>query len=101
MGIVINEEVAKTTPCKCFQLKADELLCFSKGILGAMSDPQEEIYCTEKHIEPATHGQKKRIAAFTEAVQQAKERYEAEGKPGKGRWQELVGEEAEKKGVRI
>ena len=100
MGIIVNEEVAKTTPCKCFKLN-EELMCFSKGIIGTLSNEQEEIYCTSKEIEPATPGQKQRIAKFTEAVHAAKERYDIAGKPGITDWLRLVGEETEKRGIKI
>jgi len=101
MAYVVNKEVARTTPCKCFQLKTDELLCFSKGCIGALTDAQEKTLCTEKHIEPPTPGQKERIAKFTEAVHAAKERYDREGKPGITTWLRYVGEEAEKRGIEI
>ena len=101
MAIVINEETARTTPCKCFQLKGDELLCFSKGCVGALTDAQETTLCTKKVIEPTTPGQKERIARFTEVVHTAKERYDKRGRPGITTWLELVGEEARKRGVEI
>lgn len=98
MGIVIQEEVAKTTPCKCFQLKGDELLCFSQGVVGGLTDEQENTLCTKKQVNPPTKGQKERIAKFTEAVHAAKERYKGEGIQ---QWLGLVGEETKKRGIEL
>jgi len=44
-GIVVNEAVAKASPCRCFEYEPGKKLCFSKGIVGALSDEQEKIYC--------------------------------------------------------
>lgn len=44
-GIVVNEAVAKASPCRCFEYEPGKKLCFSKGIVGALSDDQEKVYC--------------------------------------------------------
>lgn len=51
MGILVNKEEAENSPCDCFIFgdpnKPEDRLCFSKGIVGALNDSQEEIFCTE------------------------------------------------------
>lgn len=44
-GIVVDEALAKATPCRCIEYRPGKKLCFSKGIIGALSDEQEKIYC--------------------------------------------------------
>ncbi|TDX48836.1 hypothetical protein [Orenia marismortui] len=51
MGIVVDSKKAKKSPCKCIITgdpnKPEDRLCFSKGIVGALSDEQELEYCTD------------------------------------------------------
>ncbi len=44
-GIIVNDAVAKSSPCRCIEYKPGKLLCFSRGIVGALSDEQEKTYC--------------------------------------------------------
>lgn len=44
-GIVVDEALAKATPCRCIEYRPGKKLCFSKGIVGVLSDEQEKIYC--------------------------------------------------------
>jgi len=71
-GIVVNEPRAKTTPCKCVEYKPGKKLCWSPGIIGALTDEQEELYCptTEKVERPGTVS---RMAKWQEAVDACKE----------------------------
>ena len=66
-GIVHNEAVAKATPCRCIEYRPNKKLCFSKGIIGALSDEQEKLYCQpeEKLVSP---GLEKRLGKWVEAV---------------------------------
>jgi len=41
-GIVVDEELAKKSPC--YKIDGTDLV-FSKGIVGALSDEQKEKYC--------------------------------------------------------
>lgn len=70
-GIVVNEAVAMATPCRCLEYRPGKKLCFSKGIIGALSDEQEAIYCpvTEKLESP---GIEKRLAGWMDAVETCK-----------------------------
>ena len=70
-GIVVNEAIAMASPCRCIEYRPGKKLCFSKGIIGALSDEQEAIYCpvTEKLEGP---GLEKRLANWMEAVDTCK-----------------------------
>ena len=102
MGIVVDEKRAKETPCKCYQIgptkEAHDLLCFSKGIIGTLTNAQEAIYCTKKDISSPTPRLKERINKFIEGIHAAQKRYKGEGIE---RWLELTGEELRKRGIEI
>ncbi|MBA7684767.1 hypothetical protein ES703_93176 [subsurface metagenome] len=66
-GIVVNEAVAKSSPCRCFEYEPGKKLCFSKGIVGALSDEQEEIYCPSVE-ELKSPGLEKRLKSWMGAV---------------------------------
>jgi len=66
-GIVVNEAAATASPCRCVEYKPGKKLCFSKGIVGALSDEQEKLYCstTEAMESP---GLEKRLKSWQGAV---------------------------------
>jgi hypothetical protein len=51
MGVVTDENIAKNTACKCFIFgnpnNPEDRLCFSQGVVGALSDSQEISLCTD------------------------------------------------------
>lgn len=49
-GIVIDEETAKATPCRCVEYKPEKYLCWSPGIIGALTDVQEGLYCNPREM---------------------------------------------------
>lgn len=49
-GIVVDEEVAKATPCRCVEYKPGKYLCWSRGIVGALTDVQEGLYCNPREM---------------------------------------------------
>ncbi len=70
-GIVVDEAAAKTSRCSCIEYRPGKKLCFSKGIVGALSDEQEEIYCPT--IEPIeSPGLEKRLKDWMESVETCK-----------------------------
>lgn len=70
-GIVVNEAMAKATSCRCIEYRPGKKLCFSKGIIGALSDEQEAIYCpTTEALE--SPGLEKRLKGWMEAVETCK-----------------------------
>ena len=66
-GIVVNEATAMASTCRCIEYRPGKKLCFSKGIIGALSDEQEALYCpiTEKLESPSLE---KRLADWMESV---------------------------------
>lgn len=70
-GIVVNEATAMTSPCRCIEYRPGKKLCFSRGIIGALSDEQEAIYCpvTEELESPRLE---KRLKDWMDAVETCK-----------------------------
>ena len=95
-GIVVDADVAARTPCKCYGN-----ICFSRGIVGALSESQREAYCpTIEHV--TSPGMTKRLEHWQEAVNTCKQeisRYE------KGErlepWLGCMGRELAKRGIEI
>ena len=71
-GIVVDESVAKVTPCRYIEYKPGKRLAFSKGIVGALSDAQEEIYCPE-WVKLESPGLERRLSSWMESVETCKE----------------------------
>jgi len=44
-GLVVDEARARATSCKCVEYAPNKRLCWSAGIIGAMTDEQEREYC--------------------------------------------------------
>ncbi len=70
-GIVVNETLAKATPCHCIEYKPGKKLCFSKGIVGALSDEQEKLYCSTTE-EMESPGLEKRLKHWGESIETCK-----------------------------
>lgn len=71
-GIVVDEAKARATPCSCVEYKPGKYWCTSKGIVGALTDEQENIYCNPREIveRPAI---KERMARWQECVDRSRE----------------------------
>lgn len=67
-GIVLDEERAKATSCECVEYKPEKYWCTSKGVVGALTDEQEKLYCNPMVMveKPAL---KERLTSFGEAVE--------------------------------
>ena len=100
-AIIVNEALARSTPCKCYPIGDGKKLCFSKGAIGALDQSQRKIYCTEE-IDVKDGGITHRIEQFREAAKVCKTRIE--GLPKGERlhpWLECMGEELAKRGIKI
>jgi hypothetical protein len=96
-GRVLNEELATTTPCTCYRLP-DRDLCFSKGVIGMLTQEQEERYCPSK--EYREDGVARRVAKFREAAETCKEQIAGIPKGERlGPWLSCMGGELRKRGV--
>ena len=99
-GIVVDEAVAKATPCTCYAIDGTEM-CFSRGIIGTLSPAQREAYCVAgKTIKE--EGIVRRVKKFKEAVGVCKTEIE---KFPKGErlepWLACMGREARKRGIEL
>jgi len=108
MGIVVDEEVAKRTPCTCYKIgptnEPKDLLCFSPGVIGTLTDAQDVAYCTERHIKPAKDGIPTRVEKFREASDVCVREVEALGLPKGERLKarlECMGRELKKRGIEV
>lgn len=66
MGFVVEPEEARNTPCGCFELEDEELLCHSDGIMGFLSDEQEGKYCTHLRVKETPGGLEEQVTKFRE-----------------------------------
>lgn len=70
-GVVVDEALAMISPCSCIEYRPGKKLCFSKGIIGALSDEQESVYCSTM-VEMKSPGLEKRLDNWMEAVKTCK-----------------------------
>ena len=99
-GIVINEERAKATPCKCFTYKGKDY-CYSPGIIGMLEAGQVPTYCPTKTYE-VRPGIKQRFEEFAEAAETAHERIEEIPKGERlVPWLTEMGKELRARGVEV
>lgn len=95
-GIMVDPDIAARTPCKCY-----DNICFSRGIIGALSEAQREAYCpTTEHV--TSPGMTRRLKNWQEAVGVCKREIE---KYEKGErlepWLSCMGRELEVRGIEI
>jgi len=99
-GIVVDPEQAKRTSCTCFRIDS-KFMCFSKGIIGTLSQEQTKEYCPTI-IEKESPAIRQRIQKFREAAGEAHKKIE---KLPKGErletWLKSMGEELRKRGIEI
>jgi len=97
-GIVVDEELARRTPCVGYRIDGKEYL-WSKGIIGMLSEEQIKEYCPEKIIKPKIP---ERVMAFREAAEGCKRQIEKVPKPGRlVAWLKCMGAELRKREVEI
>lgn len=68
-GIVVDEAVARETPCIAYALTGKEPdLYFSRGVVGALSETQREQFCPTVELREPSPAQHARIVAMQEAA---------------------------------
>lgn len=101
-GIVVDEERAKASACKCVEYAPGKKLCWSPGIIGALTDEQEGIYCPTT-IEIERPGTVLRMRSFQESVDVCKVELakipEASGEERAGAWMRCMKRELSARGV--
>ena len=66
-GIVVDEARAKASACRCVEYKPGKRLCWSPGIIGALTDEQEGLYCPTT-LEIERPGTVERMRKWQESV---------------------------------
>lgn len=60
MATVIDKEEAKESICTCYLIDPDEgktaenMMCFTEGMLGTLSDSQDRRYCENRTVKNAS-----------------------------------------------
>jgi len=99
-GIVVDPDIAARTSCRCVSTDGSEI-CFSKGIIGGLSEAQKEAYCNPK-VYIRSPRLEQRIKRFKEAVAEAKEKIKEVPKGERlGPWLKAMSEELSKRGIEI
>lgn len=101
-GIVLDYATARATPCSCFTYKGKDL-CWSKGVIGLLNQPQQEVYCVAGKAYKAQPKLVERYTRFAEAAEEAHKKIEAMPK-GRERlevWLEEMGKELSKREIEV
>jgi hypothetical protein len=99
-GIVIDPEIAASSPCKCARVNGSEI-CFSHGIVGGLDEEQKKLYCRPKTFFESP-GLEARIGQFKEAVVAAQEKIKDIPKGQRLEpWLLAMSEELGKRGIAI
>lgn len=97
-GLVVNRDLVGKTKCKCYDVDG-KLMCFQKGVIGTLSQPQVEAFCKEKEV-VTDGGLVERVKKFREAAAEAHKKVESLAKGERLRpWLEAMGEELAKRGI--
>lgn len=69
-GIVHDAGMARSTPCICYELEdePERELCFSHGVIGALSTKQQALFCDTKEIRPLSEAERANLTRFREAA---------------------------------
>lgn len=71
-GFVVDEGVARATPCTEIELDGGRSIVYSKGVVGALDDAQKALFCAETIKKPVSEPQRQRISAFQDAADTCK-----------------------------
>ncbi len=101
-GIVIDEAIAKATPCTCFTYKGTDR-CWSKGIIGMLKREQQNIYCIAGKAYKAEPKLTERYARFAAAAERAHKEIGSMPKGGERleTWLGAMGRELAKEGIEV
>ena len=101
-GAVLDEAAAKASPCSCFTYKGKDL-CWSKGIIGMLTQDQQKLYCIAGKTYKAQPALTERYDRFAEAAEEAHKKIEAmpKGMPRLEVWLGAMGTELSKRGIEV
>jgi len=101
-GIVVDEEKAKRTACKYVEYKPGKRLVWSPGIIGALTDEQERMYCPTM-LAVERPGTVERMRKWQEAVDTCKLEIasipEAKGEERMTAWMRCMSRELTARGI--
>jgi len=101
-GLVVDEARAKASPCSCFTYKGKDM-CWSKGIIGLLTQDQENIYCVAGKAYKEQPALTRRYETFAAAAEEAHKKIEAmpSGVERLEAWLSAMGEALSKRGIEI
>lgn len=101
-GVVLDKPTARATPCSCFTYKGKDL-CWSKGIIGILTQDQQRVYCVAGKTYKARPALTERYQRFAAAAEEAHKKIEAMPK-GRERlevWLTEMGKALETRGITV
>jgi len=100
-AIMVDEAVAKASPCRCFTYKGKDY-CFAKGAIGMLNPTQAELYCIAGKTYEVSPRIQERFYRFAAAAEEAHKKIE---KIPKGErllpWLEEMGKELKERGIGV
>ena len=71
-GIIVDEEKASQGNCQCAQIKSGDSICWSPGVIGALSKEQQNTLCKPEKtkVKPISPKLESRYQQFSEASKQ-------------------------------
>ena len=101
-GAILDEATAKVSPCSCFTYKGKDM-CWSKGIIGLLTQDQQNLYCVAGKAYKAQPKLVERYTTFAAAAEEAHKKIEAmpKGVPRLEAWLGAMGEELSKRGIEV
>ena len=80
MAIIVDDEIAKHSPCTCYVYDNGKKICYSIGAIGVLSDEQEKQFCKEQIVKGDLPPQmQERMDTFAHAVEVCKDTYREMG----------------------
>lgn len=67
-GIVVDEGKAREGDCHCIPLGDSSQLCYSGGVVGALSRDQEQLYCTTFQTKEVSEALQRRTRILRDAT---------------------------------
>ena len=101
-GAVLDEATAKASPCSCFTYKGKDL-CWSKGVIGLLTQDQQEVYCVAGKTYKPRPALTERYERFAAAAERAHKDIESmpSGMPRLEAWLSAMGRELSKEGIEV
>lgn len=101
-GVILDEAVAKSSPCSCFQYEGRDL-CWSKGIVGMLTEDQQKFYCIAGKTYKDRPGLTERYQKFASAAKEASRRIGnlPKGMPRLEAWLQAMSHELRQQGIEV